>query len=352
MSTTSFGAGENLYRIGKAYGVSHTELARANGIQDASRLEVGQRIFVPGGKRPLPVDVITPEHAVSAPPQPSDLPQGAGVFIWPLMSGTLTSSFGPRGRSFHDGIDIGAPPGTVVRAARDGDVIYSDTLRGYGNVVIVQHRRGLCDGIRSQRGEPRRRRLESPSRSARRQSGPQRSYVGSELALRDPKGQRRPKPDLLPSQPDRSARQGQTNMTDAELKTYVRDICDFPKPGIVFKDITPLLASGGALQEVVDRIADRYRGAIDMVLGIESRGFIIGAAVAYRLGLGLALVRKPGKLPASNVRGSIRARVRFGHARDPSGRVRQQEPRLGRGRSAGDRRHGLGGDSARTSPRR
>jgi adenine phosphoribosyltransferase len=86
-------------------------------------------------------------------------------------------------------------------------------------------------------------------------------------------------------------------MTDAELATYVRDIRDFPKPGIVFKDITPLLAAGAALQEVVDRIADRYRGAVDMVLGIESRGFIIGAAVAYRLGLGLALVRKPGKLP-------------------------------------------------------
>jgi adenine phosphoribosyltransferase len=86
-------------------------------------------------------------------------------------------------------------------------------------------------------------------------------------------------------------------MTEAELKTYVRDIRDFPKPGIVFKDITPLLAAGTALQAVVDAIADRYRGSIDMVLGIESRGFIIGAAVAYRLGLGLALVRKPGKLP-------------------------------------------------------
>jgi adenine phosphoribosyltransferase len=86
-------------------------------------------------------------------------------------------------------------------------------------------------------------------------------------------------------------------MTEAQLRTYVRDIRDFPKPGIVFKDITPLLAAGTALQSVVDQIADRYRGAIDMVLGIESRGFIIGAAVAYRLGLGLALVRKPGKLP-------------------------------------------------------
>ena len=118
--------GENLYRIGKAYGVSHTELARANGITDASRLEVGQRIFVPGGKRSLPVSVITPEHALSDAPAANELPQGEGVFIWPLASGTLTSSFGPRGRSFHDGIDIGAPPGTVVRAAREGDVIYSD----------------------------------------------------------------------------------------------------------------------------------------------------------------------------------------------------------------------------------
>jgi adenine phosphoribosyltransferase len=86
-------------------------------------------------------------------------------------------------------------------------------------------------------------------------------------------------------------------MTVDELKTYIRDIRDFPKPGIVFKDITPLLASGPAFHAVVNRIADRYRDRVDMVLGIESRGFIIGAAVAYRLGLGLALVRKPGKLP-------------------------------------------------------
>lgn len=136
--------GENLYRIGKAYGVSHTELAKANGLADASRLEIGQRLFVPGGKRTLPVSVITPEHAVNDAPPASDLPRGEGVFIWPLTSGTLTSAFGPRGRSFHDGIDIGAPPGTVVRAARDGNVIYSDTLRGYGNVVIVQHAGGYA----------------------------------------------------------------------------------------------------------------------------------------------------------------------------------------------------------------
>ena len=136
--------GENLYRIGKAYGVSHAEIAKANGLVDASRLEIGQRIFVPGGKRVLPVNVITPERAVSEAPALNDLPQGTGVFIWPLASGTLTSSFGPRGRSFHDGIDIGAPPGTVVKASREGNVIYSDTLRGYGNVVIVQHAGGYA----------------------------------------------------------------------------------------------------------------------------------------------------------------------------------------------------------------
>ena len=87
-------------------------------------------------------------------------------------------------------------------------------------------------------------------------------------------------------------------MTLEELKSHIRDVPDFPKPGIVFKDITPLLASGPAFREVVDRIAERYRDRTDVVLGIESRGFILGAAVAYRLGVGLALVRKPGKLPA------------------------------------------------------
>ena len=85
-------------------------------------------------------------------------------------------------------------------------------------------------------------------------------------------------------------------MTD--LKRHIRDIPDFPKPGIVFKDITPLLADRVAFRATVAQFADRYRGRVDVVLGIESRGFIIGSAVAYALGTGLALVRKPGKLPA------------------------------------------------------
>ena len=82
-----------------------------------------------------------------------------------------------------------------------------------------------------------------------------------------------------------------------DLKTRIRDIRDFPKPGIVFKDITPLLADGEAFKSLVDRFVERYRGRVDTILGIESRGFLIGAAVAYGLGIGLAVARKPGKLP-------------------------------------------------------
>jgi murein DD-endopeptidase MepM/ murein hydrolase activator NlpD len=136
--------GENLYRIGKAYGISHRELARVNDIDNPDKVVVGKRLFIPGGRRVLPVNVITPKSAVADAPDLHEFPQGTGVFVWPLASGTLTSSFGPRGQSFHDGIDIGAPPGTPVKAARDGTVIYSDTLRGYGNVVIVEHGGGYA----------------------------------------------------------------------------------------------------------------------------------------------------------------------------------------------------------------
>jgi len=81
------------------------------------------------------------------------------------------------------------------------------------------------------------------------------------------------------------------------IRALIRDIPDFPKPGIVFKDITPVLADGAALGWIVEQLAERYRGRVDAVVGIESRGFLIGAPVAYALGVGLCIVRKPGKLP-------------------------------------------------------
>jgi adenine phosphoribosyltransferase len=84
----------------------------------------------------------------------------------------------------------------------------------------------------------------------------------------------------------------------ASIRRAIRDIPDFPKPGIVFKDITPLLSDGQLFGRTIDMLADRYRSQkIDAVLGIESRGFIIGSALAYELGAGFCIVRKPGKLP-------------------------------------------------------
>lgn len=84
----------------------------------------------------------------------------------------------------------------------------------------------------------------------------------------------------------------------AAIRRAIRDIHNFPKPGITFKDITPLLANGPLFGKTIDLIGDRYREeSIDIVLGIESRGFIMGAALAYKLKAGFSVVRKPGKLP-------------------------------------------------------
>jgi adenine phosphoribosyltransferase len=83
-----------------------------------------------------------------------------------------------------------------------------------------------------------------------------------------------------------------------DLKNIIRDIPDFPKKGILFKDITTLLSDGKSFHRMIDLIAHRYIGQhIQQVVGIEARGFILGSALAYKLGLGITLVRKAGKLP-------------------------------------------------------
>jgi adenine phosphoribosyltransferase len=75
------------------------------------------------------------------------------------------------------------------------------------------------------------------------------------------------------------------------------DVPDFPQPGVVFKDLTPLFADGPAFQAVVDAIVEQYRGDFDVVVGMEARGFVIASAVAYAAGVGVVPVRKAGKLP-------------------------------------------------------
>ena len=97
----------------------------------------------------------------------------------------------------------------------------------------------------------------------------------------------------------------------AWLKGYIRDVPDYPQPGVLFRDITPLLQNAEALQFAIDKLTERYRGAgIDAVVGIESRGFIFGTPLAYLLGVGFVPVRKKGKLPADTI--SIQYDLEYG----------------------------------------
>lgn len=83
-----------------------------------------------------------------------------------------------------------------------------------------------------------------------------------------------------------------------DLKKIIRDVPNFPKEGIIFKDITTLLSDAKSFHRMIDLIAHRYIGKnIQQVVGVEARGFVLGSALAYKLGAGVTLVRKPGKLP-------------------------------------------------------
>ncbi len=137
--------GENLYRISKAYGTSVEQIAKANGIADATRIEVGQELVIPGAARQVPVGIITPESAREDRPLSAELPRGGG-FSWPVgkRECNLTSNFGPRESTHHDGIDLRCPEGTPVHASQAGRVLYADQLRGYGNLVILEHGDGYA----------------------------------------------------------------------------------------------------------------------------------------------------------------------------------------------------------------
>jgi adenine phosphoribosyltransferase len=100
-------------------------------------------------------------------------------------------------------------------------------------------------------------------------------------------------------------------MTPSEIKALIVDVPDFPKPGIVFKDITPLLSNAAAFRAATELLAQRCEGLhADGILAIESRGFIFGAALAQRLALPLELVRKRGKLPRPSI--SVRYELEYG----------------------------------------
>jgi adenine phosphoribosyltransferase len=95
---------------------------------------------------------------------------------------------------------------------------------------------------------------------------------------------------------------GETGVS-AELIQKIRSVPGFPKKGIIFRDITTLLKDASAFAKAIDTFYERYKGArVDKVVSIESRGFILGAPLAYRLGCGFVPLRKPGKLPAETIR--------------------------------------------------
>lgn len=87
-----------------------------------------------------------------------------------------------------------------------------------------------------------------------------------------------------------------------DFRTLIRDVPDFPKPGILFRDITPLLADPKALQQMTNMLAERYEAkGIDKIAAIDARGFIFGAPLACKMGVGFVPVRKPGKLPNESI---------------------------------------------------
>lgn len=102
-------------------------------------------------------------------------------------------------------------------------------------------------------------------------------------------------------------------MGDASLRALIREIPDFPKPGIAFKDISPLIADADALAQAVEGLAEHARGLdVDCVVAAEARGFLLGPALALELGAGFVLARKPGKLPHDTVRAEYR--LEYGEA--------------------------------------
>jgi murein DD-endopeptidase MepM/ murein hydrolase activator NlpD len=146
-------AGDTLSALSQRYGVSSQEIARYNAIRNPDKLEVGQMLRIPSGQpgkvaaAPKPSSFSSP-RATPEKRKEDDAPlvarrrnDGNTPFMWPV-EGPITSTFGPRNGSFHDGIDIAAPVGTQVLATAEGKVIFSDVLRGYGNVVIVRHANG------------------------------------------------------------------------------------------------------------------------------------------------------------------------------------------------------------------
>jgi murein DD-endopeptidase MepM/ murein hydrolase activator NlpD len=124
--------GETAYHIAHVYGVSVRRLLEANHLSDARDLRAGQSLLIPGAY----ADASLGGGGADA---MWNVPRAARQFTWPVWSGTVTSGFGMRHGTMHDGVDIAAPVGTPVHAADSGVVVFVGRLHGYGNTVIIRH---------------------------------------------------------------------------------------------------------------------------------------------------------------------------------------------------------------------
>ena len=125
---------ETLWRICKTYKVNMQEVAELNNIKNTSLIRVGDKIFIPGAKQQLHVNVTPPDTSEAAP----QIILSRGMFIWPLK-GKIITPFGINKGLKNDGIDIAASTGSKVVAAYSGKVVFASDLKGYGNTIIIQH---------------------------------------------------------------------------------------------------------------------------------------------------------------------------------------------------------------------
>jgi murein DD-endopeptidase MepM/ murein hydrolase activator NlpD len=129
-------SGENIWKIAKAYRVSVQDLAELNNVQDGSKLESGQRLYIPPRPKGRVWKKLPPSEREKSYSAPIEIDRTK--FSWPL-EGQIFSNFGIRNGRRHDGIDIAAKAGTPIKASADGKVVFASKLSGYGNTVIIRH---------------------------------------------------------------------------------------------------------------------------------------------------------------------------------------------------------------------
>ncbi len=129
---------QTLFRICKTYGVDIKEVASLNGIADPSRIQTGQRIFIPGAKKVLKVEIYIDDVAMES-GEKGKIAYKKLDFLWPV-EGKITDTFHDTETQRHQGIDIPSPLGTPIKASSSGTVIYSNNMiKGYGNLIILRH---------------------------------------------------------------------------------------------------------------------------------------------------------------------------------------------------------------------